>query len=264
AKKSEPWGNEKTGFILTYRPEVGSTLKYDFTINTEMLMEVMGNEMETTSDVKARIFSKVKDVAEDGAITFGMGFDSISVTASSPQGEMSPDMSKYIGKELEVKISNKGKFLEMKNQELFPPVEGSYQSVSSYFRNFFFDLSEKSVKINDSWTSTDSYTEKVGENETNVNTSSKYTVVEKLMKDNTECLKIAFEQTSEIKGKGTQMGMDFTMDGTSKSKGEILFAYRKGYYIEVSSTGTLEATVSMTQMEIPMSGTIKTSIKLIK
>ena len=91
AKKSEPWGNETTGFILTYRSEAGAELKYDFTTDMTMIMDMMGQEMEMLIAMKGEILSRTKNIADDGSLTFGTGFNTLHVTTSSPQGEMEPD-----------------------------------------------------------------------------------------------------------------------------------------------------------------------------
>ena len=266
AKKSEPWGNEKTGFMLEYRPEVGTTLKYKMKSEGVNILEVPGAPQESTTNSEFEIFYTAKNIAEDNTITLGMGYNSLVSTSSGPQGENTPDMSQYIGKELEVKLSPTGKYLEMKNQELFPPAGESSVSMAIPLRTFFFSLSEQPVKINESWTDTDSYTDKAGENEITTNTSSKFTVLEKVMRDNVECLKISFERNSEIKGKGVAQGFEYTMTGTAKNSGELFFVFKEGYFNDVNSEGTMEATISIEAMgmEIPMNVTSKATFKLIK
>jgi len=264
AKKSEPWGNEKTGFILKYRSETGKTQKYSFNMDTELLMDIMGNETEMIFTFKSEIFLKTKNVNEDGSLIFGMGFNSAEISVSGPQGDMSPDLSGIIGKELDLTISDKGKFIEMKNEDQFPMIEGYNQRITDNFRNFFYEMSEVPVKINDRWTSTDSYTSEEGDNKTTTNVNTKYTIIEKIMKDNLDCLKIGFEQAVEIEGEGSQMGMDFTMKGTGKNTGELFFAYKEGFFIDVASTGTIDMAMSMQGMDIPMNGTVKTTAQLIE
>ena len=264
AKKSEPWGNEKTGFILTYRPEIGTTLKYDYTLDGSQIMDVMGNEMEGTTGMKAEVFVTAKSKSSEGDLTFGMQFNSCAIDASGPQGDMSPDMSDYIGNELIMKISDKGKMIEMENKEQFLPYEGSFLPVYFFFQNIFYNLAEEPVKINESWTSTDSQTDTFGENELKGDITSTFTVIEKVMKDNIECLKIGLEYTGDIEGSGFQMGAEFTSEGELKAQGELFFAYKEGYFIEINYTETSEITISIQGMDIPIKGTSKYSIKLLQ
>jgi len=156
AKKSEPWGNEEKGFILTYHPEVGSTLKYEVTGEEQSSMEIMGTVQEGSENSKAEFFYTAKEISEDKILSLAMGYNSYSLTTVNAEGEQNPDMSQYIGKELEVKLSPTGNYLEMKNQELFPPVGDNFGSMYAPLRAFFFGLPEQPVKINDIWTATDS------------------------------------------------------------------------------------------------------------
>jgi len=251
AKNSEPWGNEETGFVLTYHPEAGTTLKYEVTGEEQSAMEIMGNVQEESSKTKAEYFYTAKEIGVDKTLTLAMGYNSYSLTTENMQGVQNPDMSQYIGKELEVKLSSTGRYLEMKNQELFPPVGDSPGSMYAPLRAFFFGLPEQPVKINDTWTATDSYTDKAGENEMTMDESSKFTVLEK---------------TVTITGTGITQGFDYTFTGKLLENGEMLFAYKEGHIVDVNSGGNLEATINIEAagMEIPLTSTSKGTIKLIK
>jgi len=266
AKKSAPWGNATDGFVLTYRSPVGAEQSYNFDMDMNMLMNVMGNDMETIITVDSEIFTRTKYVADDGSLTFGMGFNSLDVSVSSPQGDMSPDVSEILGKEIELVLSKNGKVMEIKNLDQLPQVEGMGQQIGDNLRNFFYNLPEEPVTYEESWTATDSYITKFGENETETTSNATYTLLDKRIKEEIECLRIGFEQTADIKSTGVQQGMNYTMTAVAKNEGELLFAYKEGYYIEAVSEGTLEGTIVMEAMgmEMPVNATSKMTTKLIK
>jgi len=263
-KKSEPWGNEKNGFILAYRPESGTALKYDYKMDSNQVIEVMGNEMEGITTMQAEVFMNAKDKSPEENLVYGIGFNSCEINVTSPQGDMTPDMSDYIGPELIMKISGKGKLIEMQNKEKFFPYENSFVPVYYFFQSLIYILAENPVKVGDSWTATDSQTDKFGDNELKGTLNYTFTVLEKVIIDNSDCLKINMEQSGDISGTGFQMGTEFSSTGKVKVQGELLFAYKEGYFREINYTEITEMTISMQGMDIPMNSTTKYTIKLIE
>ena len=71
-------------------------------------------------------------------------------------------------------------------------------------------------------------------------------------------------QSGDISGTGFQMGTEFSSTGKIKVQGELLFAYKEGYFREINYTEITEMTISMQGMDIPMNSTEKFTIKLIE
>ncbi len=112
AKKASPWGDPQTGLILQYRMAEDQVLKYQTSAEQTQDIEVMGQAMTTETTSSSSFTVKPKGLKENNHLLH-VTIDSMSVDISSPQGDLSPDLSSVIGESFEMVLSPLGKELDV-------------------------------------------------------------------------------------------------------------------------------------------------------
>ena len=143
----------------------------------------------------------------------------------------------------------------------------SHPSIRGEFENFFPDLSEKPLKVGDTWTTQWKTTEKSGSGEArfefeSVNTLEGYETV-----DGLDCAKITATLLGSLEGEGQQQGMDLVTQADIEGSVVWYFAYKKGIFIQSKTTGTGEGTITASgaqNMTIPMVREFEIEAKLVK
>ncbi|NOR53314.1 MAG: hypothetical protein GQ536_04430 [Candidatus Aminicenantes bacterium] len=267
-KKGDLWGDPETGLILQYRMPVDQILKYHSSEEMNQIIEVMGQTIDVEVNSKTAFSVKAKGLKEDNH-QLGITIDSMSISVVSSEGELSPDLSSVIGKSFDMILSPLGKELELSGAESIQydlPSEGK-TSIASDFQAIFPNLAGRSVKIGETWTSTDTITEKSESSEIQINTESVHTLQGFETVDGMECVKITAEVTGTLKGAGEQQGMDLAFEGEIKGTDTWYFAYKKGIFVKMISTAFAEGSIEVSgpqDMSIPMTQEFKMEIKLAK
>jgi hypothetical protein len=268
AKTADPWGDPETGLILQYRMTENQVVKYQTSAEQIQNMEVMGQSIDTQSSSESGFSIKSKGLQE-GNLILGVTIDSMSINISSPQGELSPDMSTVVGKSFDMTLSPLGKELDVSGAEAIEYDMGAAgtRSIGSNFQAAFPDLAGKPVKIGDTWTSTDTITEKTDEVEVQINFESVNTLEGFETVDGFECIKVTANVTGTVEGKGEQMGLQLAIEGEVQGKGTWYFAYKEGIFVKDTTNIFTDATISTSgaqAMTIPMNQEMKMETKLVK
>jgi hypothetical protein len=267
-KKGDLWGDPKTGLILQYRMPDDQILKYQSSGEVNQNMEIMGQSVDVEINSASVFSAKSKGLKGDNH-QLGITIDSMSTDIISMQGELSPDMSTVIGKSFDMTLSPLGKELELSGAESIKydlGAEGK-RSISSDFQAVFPDLADRPVKIGDTWTSTDTITEKSENNESIIHLESVNTLKGFETVDGMECVKITVELTGTSEGKGEQQGMDLISEAEVKGTATWYFAYKEGIFVKMISTVSSEGTITVSgpqNMSIPMTLEMKGEVKLVK
>ena len=267
-KKGDLWGDPETGLILQYRMPVDQILKYHSSGEMNQNIEVMGQSIDIEVNTKTAFSVKAKGLKEDNH-QLGITIDSMSISIVSPEGDLSPDLSSVIGKSFDMTLSPLGKELELSGAESIQydtPSEGK-RSIASDFQAIFPNLAGRPVKIGDTWTSTDTITEKSESNEIQINKENVHTLKGFETVDGMECVKITAEVTGTLQGAGEQQGMDFDIEGEMKGTDTWYFAYKEGIFVKMISTAVVEGLIEVggpQGMSIPMTHDVKVEIKLTK
>ncbi len=268
AKTADPWGDPQTGLILQYRMTENQVLKYQTSGEQTQNMEIMGQSIDTQSSSESEFSVKSKGLQE-GNLLLGVTIDSMRIHISSPQGELSPDMSTVLGKSFDMTLSPLGKELDVSGAESIRYDMGSAgtRSIGSNFQAAFPDLAGKPVKIGDTWTSTDTITEKTDELEVRISFESVNTLEGFETVDGLECVKVTADITGTLEGKGEQMGVQLAIQGEVQGTGTWYFAYKEGIYVKDTTSFSSDATITTSgaqALTIPVNQETKMQTKLVK
>ncbi len=268
AKTANPWGDPQTGLILQYRMTENQILKYQTSGEQTQNMEIMGQSIDTQSSSESGFSVKSKGLQE-GNLLLGVTIDSMRINISSPQGELSPDMSTVLGKSFDMTLSPLGKELDVSGAESIRYDMGTAgtRSIGSNFQAVFPDLAGKPVKIGDTWTSTDTITEKTDELEVRISFESVNTLEGFETVDGLECVKVTADITGTLEGKGEQMGVQLAIQGEVQGTGTWYFAYKEGIFVKDSTSVSSDATITTSGVQaltIPVNQETKMQTKLVK
>ena len=268
AAKKSFWGDPDTGLILQYRMDKGQNIKYSLSEAVTQTMDMMGQSIEVVS-TKDYLFSMQSQKAEDNKFYLNVIMDTMSVNAESPQGEMAGDMSDAIGKSFTMSVSSIGQEGDFDGIELIKYSLGPQgeRGIQSDFETFFPNITGEPLKVGDTWPSKDT----LRINEQGMELILSFNYENKLAGFETvqdlECAKITSEYTGSLEGEGTQQGMDMTFEGDSEGTATLLFAYKKGMFVQQISEGFTEATIAITgaqNMTIPMTMDVKVVVNRVE
>lgn len=267
AAKKPFWGDEKTGFTLSYKLDKDQVMQYNTTATSTMSMEVMGQSMEINTDFMSKYTLRGTGINEEKNFVGKITIDDMSVKINSMQGDINPDMSNIKGKSFDLTFSPIGKELDYTGIEDLKmdlgQMSGGEQSIKTYFKDILADLPDKPVKIGDSWTVKDEQTNP----QSGMDVTTVTTAVNKLegyeTVDGFECLKIVTKATGSVQGSGEQMGGTMDMEGDLETETTWYFAYKNGTFVKSVSDIFVEGTIAVQNMTIPYIKEIKSEIKLV-
>lgn len=265
--KKAVWGDPETGLILTYRMEENRSLQYKTASSQDQKLEIMGQTNSTTSTSTLTFSVKPKGLKENDLL-LGISIDGMKIDIKSAMGDMTPDLKSVVGKEFEMTLSALGKETVLPGAESLTYKIGiaGERSIDSSFNSIFPDLSDKPVKVGESWTTRNDSTEKNGSVTINVAVDNVNTLEGLETIDGMECVKIAVKTTGTMKGKGQQMGQDIIFKGDIKGSSTWYFAYKEGIFVKSTGLSTSKGAVEIAaqNMTIPMATESRSEINLIK
>ena len=271
ASKKAMWGNEKDGFILSYRLSPDQSWSYQSTGEEITNLVIMGNEQETKASSR-NDYTVTANESKETNLSLTVTIDEFVRDTNSPQGEWSVDSSPIIGKNFTLILSPLGKELEFDGiDELkidMGDQDGGEQSVLNYYRNPFPNLAEKPLKIGESWTEADSFTAPAGNMQVTVNTETKHSLTGMETIDGLECLKVSSTVTGILTGIGEQDGNDLMLDGKLDGSGTWYFAYKKGMLLKADSASDLNGDIDVSgggfDLKIPITQKTNSIVKLVQ
>ena len=192
AGKKPSWGDANTGFILAYKLDKDQTWKYDNKTTQVQAMEMMGNAMETTTDVASVYSITGQGLNDKKHISSNVKMESASIEVKTPMGDQEFDLSALIGKDFGLTFGPCGKqiaFLNPDNIEI-DFIQGAKRSADSFFKNLLPRLAQQPVKIGGTWTVSEKDTMNEGGMDIFIDSKTLNTVdgIEKV--GDIECLKI--------------------------------------------------------------------------
>lgn len=253
-------------YKLEYKFEKGKTYRYQDVTKTDMTQEMMGKEMKIKSESNVVNRLVVDDVTKNGNAVLLISADSMKVFSSTPMGDTTIIMSELIGKRTKVVLSNLGK---IENREIVDSVKITGRAAGAAQREAiqFAKLSDKVVKIGETWTATTQDTVNQMGGKIAVIGSYEYKLLGQEKKDDRNCLKITYTGKTTTEGKAKMQGMEFFIDGSGKTSGTIYFDAKAGLVVYEETNSDSETNMALTgeqQMIIPITQVTKSIRTLIK
>jgi len=255
-------------YTLVYKPEVGSKFTILSSSDFEQSVDMMGQEMVTTSITETENIFETKSIDDEGNINFEVEFKVYNQSVKNPQfGDRDIDFSELIGKKVNITITKKGNPILYEGFEDLPAIAGAMQGASAEsfkrgFDNVFPKLPEEAKKIGDSWTKKEEDVVPQGAFDLNTITNTEYTIAEEVKKDGFDCLKIDYKVTVSISGTGEQQGQQMALEMDGEGEGTLFFAYKKGMFLSRESSNLMEGTIMVSgqqNMTLPVVNDIKSS-----
>jgi len=253
---------------LAYQFPEGRALTYRTSSTQVQNMEVMGQSM-TTESVSTSDFTVKGKGLKDGNLVLGVTIDAMKADVSSPQGNLTPDMSVVVGKAFDMVLSKLGKEIDVTGAEAIKydmPTGGS-RDLSSGFQSFFSDVPDKPVKIGDVWPSEDTIVQKEGMGETRIHFTNQNTFDGIETVDGYECARIKAAVKGTITGNLDQQGASISIDIKTEGTDTWYFAIKEGIYVKSDMKASLAGVVAVGEpanMTIPVTGEMKQSASLVK
>jgi hypothetical protein len=253
-------------YKLEYKFEKGKTYRYKEVTSGYITQEMMGKEIKMKNETNSVNRLLVDDVTKNGGAVLIISADSMKVFSSSPRGDTTMIINELVGKRTKVTISNIGKIEKrevLDSVKLMGRAAGAAQRESIQFPQ----LSDKPLKIGDTWIASTSDTLEQMGGKITVASSYEYKLVGKEKKDIHDCFKVSFTGKVTTEGKASVQGMEFFIDGSGKNSGTIFFDQKAGLVVHeetASDTETNMATTGEQQMIIPITQSTKSLRSLLK
>jgi len=269
AGKKPFWGDETSGFIMTYQLAKDQKLKYEANTTQKQTMEMMGQSMETVTTVVSKYSITGVKLDEKKNINSTVNMQEASIKVKSPMGEQTLDLSAIMNKDFGLIFSGCGKKVAFSNPENIEVNMGmaGKRSAESFFRNLLPRLASKPIKIGESWTVDEIDTVKEGGLDILVDSKTTHTLAGLENIDNLECMKITAKATVVLEGAGQQMGADVNFEGDGEMNATWYFAYKKGVFVKSKNSMLMEGTATVTgpqNMTIPMTQETTIEVNLVQ
>lgn len=254
------------GLTLEYKMPQGQVLRYREKQEAHEVGEVMGQTRESLLVVE-NAFSFLAKEPEGEDHLLGVTIDDMTMSVSSADGDLSPDLTAVRGKSFDMALSPSGTRVDVAGAEAITyRLANNTRSVASSFRLFFPHLPDRPVKIGDSWPSSATVEERYGA----ATVLLELQVINRLegieTVDGMDCVRVHSETTGTISGTGRQEGADLIFGGTIKGSDIWHFAVKEGLYVDSTSESVTEMTISVTgpaTFTIPATQTRKGEVKLV-
>lgn len=246
-----------------YKLVKGKSYKYLIEIKVNENREAMGQTINITVDGTITNKINIVDILPSGNFLCQNLIENALIMIETPQGPQ------IIGKELSGKsflteMTPTGDVIERDTiSKIFTPENAQ---IVSTIKEVFPNLNGTTLTIGSSWTKEKSdTTSSMGSIIENSKTI--YTVKEKKMVDNNECLSIEVTGTNENSGTITQGGNDIHISGEGNAKGTFLFVINEGLFTLMQVDHHLEQTItipSQGNMRIPSTRDKNIKVELVK
>ena len=225
------WGDPETGLILTYRAVDGNPRQYQNTVTVLQDLAMIGQKTQIKSDLKFTVASKGMDAQN---MLLGITVDTFRVDISGSQGSSTLDTSGIPGKGFDMILSPEGREVDVSGaaELTYDTSPFAKSSLKPVFVRIFPDLPSRPVTVGDTWTSESDTTTESGNGEINSLVEYDYKLEGVETFGGLACVKITGKMTGAMKGKGSQMGSEFTMGGKIAGTSTWYFAYKEGALVK--------------------------------
>jgi len=252
---------------LTYKFTEGAALSYKQTSTQLQDLDMMGQTMTTESNSSMDITLKSKGLKGENYI-LGVTIDGMTSNVSSPQGNITPDMSGIIGKSFDLVFSPLGKEVDVSGASSISIDMGQAgrRDLSSSFQGLFPDLPDHPVKVGDKWPSEDTIIQKSEAVEIHTNFKNENTLDGFETVDGRECARIKTVLKGTMSGAINQGGVSLVMDGKLDGSKTWYFAVKEGIFVKEETKASMGGviTADAMNMTINFTGEQRSSTALVK
>lgn len=261
-------GYASDSYKLKYKMKKGTTLNYTMDSKMESLQEVMGSEIESTTQSKAKIKITMEGENKDGNLTYLMVYESMLIELfSSMMDSTFKDPEGLIGKRVKKTITPNGDQIESVELDSIKlgmlPQGGGLTSG----REFLPNLPKDELKMGQTVSQTDVDSINTFGGAMVSKSEAKFTLIGNETKSGYDCLKIDVKGMVNVEGDGLMQGMKFFIEGDGDFQRTLYFAPKEGVLVSSEDQTDIEMTIAITgqmNMTIPSTQSTKSSLTLVK
>jgi hypothetical protein len=194
--------------------------------------------------------------------------DAMTAGVTSPQGNITPDLSGIIGKSFDIVLSPLGKEVDVSGASAFSidMGQGGRRDLSSSFQALFPDLPDHPVKVGDKWPSEDAIVQKSDTGDIHINFKNEHTLDGFETIDGRECARIKTVLKGTMSGALDQGGVSLALDAKLDGGETWYFGVKDGVFVKSETKATMGGiiTAAAMNMTINFTGEQKSSTTLVK
>ena len=237
-------GSPGNPITMEYNQEAGTANKYKFTSNSSQDIDQAGQVFTMTVNAEGEVLHKIGKITGD-KITHELSYTSFSVQAQSDvSGTTSINADNVLNIPLLVVTGKSGEDVDLPNYKELPVLSGEPMPAALGLMGMLPELSKDPVTIMDKWTSSLQSIEldlPPANAVLNINTEYTFEGIEKKM--GYDCMKITGLAESKVELSFVAEGIDVDMIKTGNSEITAFFAFKEGFFVEISSQGKSESTL---------------------
>jgi len=246
-------------FNLTFKLEKGKTYFYRTNSTVETTQNMMGTEMTINVLSKSKLKLEVTD-ATPTQTEIVTSFDSLYSKTSGMQGDQENNGEGVVGKKTKYVYDNYGKKLKKIEVDAIPSQGMGDLGGSS---NLFYQLTEKPMKVGETWSVSRTDTTKTGEDGKMITKSDIDCKVDgKETYKGAACLKISVTGKIKIEGAMVQQGFNIVLEGSGKTGGYFYYDIAKGLMLFTDTNTDVDLTAAIPDQSITIPITTKTKAKV--
>lgn len=239
----------------------GTTVNYVSTSAQSQAMDIPGMGEQASNSSSSTEFA-IEAVGER-QFKITVTDASINMDQPDPTGMM-PSIDTLIGLEAMLTLDERGEVMESSGIAGNPWVEyqGGAEAYIEELRSFFQYLPEEPLRPGVTWSREYGFTANQQGLDLNFEFVDTYNCVAEIIFEGTRALKIESKQEISMGGGGDQMGIpvDFALSGTGD--GTVIIDAATGMLLSNESKGTMTGGISAQGMDIPMTMTMTSGIKV--
>lgn len=265
AATGPPKGDPATGVSLRYHLPSNKPLNYSLSNTVNQNLEVMGQSMDT--DVNTNYEIQVNSTGfKKNRHQLRVTINDMNMGINSTQGNFSPDVSAISGKSFTMALSPFGRETALTGAEslTYNLGQAGDRSIASDFQGFFPDLSDRPVKIGDSWTTWDTLHISDSSSDIRMIMNHHHTLDGVETINGRACVRIASQVSGIMDGKGFQQGTPLEFNGKIQGADTWFFDYREGVFVKSVSESTTDANIDAGGMSIPLTLKIRAESSLVQ
>jgi hypothetical protein len=252
---------------VQYRFEEGKSYRYSTIVDSKVVGQAMGQEFNMASDATFDYSLTIQEKKEH-TLKLMATIKQFKVRIDFPLMGLNDStivMSEYIGKRMQVIMTEKGKTLTVEPLDTIPPsrvLAIANVTPIELFKQVFLELPDNELEVNGYWKKTNPDTVTRGGMKMVIKQNVEYKIAGAEKNSDYSCWKILISGSSLMEGSGSQGGNNVSLDGTVKINGTAFIAPQKGVFVSSEQSVDNDLTTTVTGSQTGASTMIiKTTIK---